>query len=106
MYSCLRVDHVESLSLYLLSLNQLETLNIVVYNDIPSLWNAFRGLTVKRLSLDVTCCKQMNHIESFLKSLSSLKQLETLCFSTCLDEYCPGLWEGILGLNIKDSDTK
>ncbi|XP_052227668.1 uncharacterized protein LOC127842275 isoform X2 [Dreissena polymorpha] len=106
--SGLKVDHVESSLQYLISLKHLETLSICVDTDIPSLWNALRGLNAKSLSLTVDC-REINHIELLWQSLSSLTQLETLSFitcwkesfSTCWKENTPGLWKALRGLNIK-----
>ncbi|KAH3788665.1 hypothetical protein DPMN_166812 [Dreissena polymorpha] len=87
---------VETPSQYRLSLNELESLSIDVDCDIPSLWDALRGLNVNNLSLRVKW-RNFNHVESISQSLSSLIQLETV--SICWDKFV--LWEVLCGLKIK-----
>ncbi|KAH3769869.1 hypothetical protein DPMN_171150 [Dreissena polymorpha] len=77
------VGHGEYLSQPLSSLTQLKSLSIVVNKDSPILWEAFRGLNIKRLSLSGRGRRGLivNYVDSLSQSLSSLTQLETLSIS-------------------------
>ncbi|KAH3851422.1 uncharacterized protein LOC127874736 [Dreissena polymorpha] len=78
-YECLNVNHTALLSKSLSSLTQVDTLSNGVYEDSPCLWEALRGLHIKRLSLlDKLGGLRVNYDESLSKSLSSLKHLEML----------------------------
>ncbi|KAH3788646.1 hypothetical protein DPMN_166793 [Dreissena polymorpha] len=77
------------------SLTQLETRSNDVFQY--SLWEALRGLNIKKLSLKVIL--RVNNGELLSQSLSSLTQLETL--SIDVGEDSPSLWEALRGLNIK-----
>ncbi|KAH3770475.1 hypothetical protein DPMN_171762 [Dreissena polymorpha] len=94
------VKNATSLKQSMLSLKQLETLNVCVYEDTPGLWEALQGLSIKSLSLS---CDGRNfnlkYATSLKKSILSLKQLETLNVSVNKDY--PGLWEALQGLSIK-----
>ncbi|XP_052233053.1 uncharacterized protein LOC127845915 [Dreissena polymorpha] len=96
----LTVNNAKSLKQSILSLKQLETLNVDVYEDTPGLWEALQGLSIKSLSLSGQIIEFKN-ATSLKKSISSLKQLETLDVSV-IEEYSNTvLWEAIQGLSIK-----
>ncbi|KAH3770511.1 hypothetical protein DPMN_171798 [Dreissena polymorpha] len=89
----------ESLSQSLASLTRLETLTISGEIDRNGLWAALHGLNIKSLGLRLIGKCRGLPAESLYQSLSSLTQLDTLCFEGGCD--CPGLWEAAHGLNIK-----
>ncbi|KAH3789495.1 hypothetical protein DPMN_167676 [Dreissena polymorpha] len=75
----LKVNHVGRFSQTLSSLTQLETLSIIVREDIPGLWEALRGPNIKSLSVGNSYREiKVNHVESFSQCLASLTQLATL----------------------------
>ncbi|KAH3770997.1 hypothetical protein DPMN_172297, partial [Dreissena polymorpha] len=90
--------HAESLTQSLSSLKRLETLDITMYEFIPCLWKALRGLNIKSLTLSSKEWGEM-HAESLNQSLSSLKRLETLGIGGTEDS--PDLWKALHGMNIK-----
>ncbi|KAH3710719.1 hypothetical protein DPMN_070212 [Dreissena polymorpha] len=94
------VKYADSMSQSLLSLTYLDKLSIEVSDDSPCLWEALRGLDIKRLCLGGGLFNlNVNHADSMSQSLSSLSHLDTL--SIKMDDDSPGLWEALLGLNIK-----
>ncbi|KAH3791066.1 hypothetical protein DPMN_169277 [Dreissena polymorpha] len=98
---CSGVNHEESSSQYLLSLNLLETLSIDVEYDIPNLWNALHGLNIKSLSLTLSNRAgrvRVNNEESSSQNLVSLNQLETLTINVYYG--IPNIWNALHGLNI------
>ncbi|KAH3770443.1 hypothetical protein DPMN_171730, partial [Dreissena polymorpha] len=95
MLSGLIVKNAKSLKQSLLSLKQLETLNVCVYEDTPGLWEALQGLSIKSLSLSCP-----SHTSNFKLSLVSLKQLDTLSVSVIYHSL--GLWEALQGMSIKN----
>ncbi|XP_052234140.1 NLR family CARD domain-containing protein 4-like isoform X2 [Dreissena polymorpha] len=96
----LTVKNAKSLKQSILSLKQLETLNVDVYDDTPGLWEALQGLSIKSLSLSGQIIEFKN-ATSLKKSISSLKQLETLDVSVIEAYSNTVLWEAIQGLSIK-----
>ncbi|KAH3798742.1 hypothetical protein DPMN_152345 [Dreissena polymorpha] len=96
----LRVKNAKSLKQSILSLKQLETLNVSVCEDTPGLWEALQGLSIKSLSLSCTDLDfELKYATSLKQSLVSLKQLDTL--SVSMHEDNPGMWEALQGLSIK-----
>ncbi|XP_052259252.1 uncharacterized protein LOC127863677 [Dreissena polymorpha] len=104
-----KLINTTSLKQSLLSLKQLETLSISVdedileHLDIPVLWEALHGLSIKSLSLSVNGLPRgclVKHAESLSQSLSSLIQLDTLSIIISIED-SPGLCEALHGLDIK-----
>ncbi|KAH3749868.1 hypothetical protein DPMN_184383 [Dreissena polymorpha] len=85
-------------SLSLSSLTQLETLIIEVYDFDFNFLEALHGLCIKNLSLYSQGKKFINS-ESWLASIQSLSQLDTL--SIDVQAINPSLWKAIYSLNIR-----
>ncbi|KAH3880984.1 hypothetical protein DPMN_004907 [Dreissena polymorpha] len=101
-FGYLNVHNADSMSQSLSSLTHLDTLSIKVVVDSPGLWKALHGLHIKSLSLcvgDMYRALNVNYADSMAQSLPSLTHLDTL--SVKVNDYSPGLWEALHGLNIK-----
>ncbi|KAH3691852.1 hypothetical protein DPMN_191030 [Dreissena polymorpha] len=75
LWDVLNVENIESQKQSLSSRTHLDTLRIKVGYGSTGLWNALRGLNIKRLSID-NLYLNLDHEES--QSLASITQLETL----------------------------
>ncbi|KAH3844188.1 hypothetical protein DPMN_086443 [Dreissena polymorpha] len=82
------------------------TLEMVVDEDSPGLWEALHSLNIKSLSLEriLAVPMRVKHGELLSQSLLSLTQLETLSIQVFSD--IPGLWEALHSLNIKSLSLK
>ncbi|KAH3770277.1 hypothetical protein DPMN_171561 [Dreissena polymorpha] len=109
-----KLKYATSLKQSLVSLKQLDTLyvsmydtlNVSTHEDNPGLWEALQGLSIKSLSLTlsqdspvVNSSFRLKYATSLKQSILSLKELETLSISV---EYnIHGLWEALHSLSIK-----
>ncbi|KAH3710642.1 hypothetical protein DPMN_070131 [Dreissena polymorpha] len=99
-FSCLNVNHADSMSQSLSSLTHLDTLSIKGDDDSPDLWKALHGLNIKSLSLNGRLFGlNVNHADSLSQTLSSLTHLNTLSIKSV--NCSPDLLEALHGLNIK-----
>ncbi|KAH3781013.1 hypothetical protein DPMN_158838 [Dreissena polymorpha] len=79
----LEANHVPQLWYALSSLQQLEEIIILAQNDSPGLWQPLFGLRIKLLNIGTEQKGlELKHVSSFLTSLSSLKQLDTVIINT------------------------